>query len=249
MSIRTHLTAASAPAPGAAPSGHVTARASRPATYLTIAAIGAVTALAGIEHGIGEIRQGNHASPGLAFASWADSAAFTILGGEPALSVVPNLLLTGVLAIASSLGFLVCATAFAGRRYTGVALLLLSVVMLLVGAGYGPPVIGVILAIAATRARGGAPAHSRPIGSVRRGLAALWPWLLVLDLVAWFTLVPGVVLIDSAAGAGTVPSALVLGAIVAAFSFLALALSAAGAVDRLRIVRMSHSVAAPPASQ
>jgi hypothetical protein len=54
--------------------------------------------LAGIEHGVGEIVQGNRAPAGTMIESWPDSAPFEIVGGEPAMTIVPNLLLTGILA-------------------------------------------------------------------------------------------------------------------------------------------------------
>jgi len=69
------------------------------ATRIVVATLGVLVGLAGIEHGVGEILQGSVRPQGLAIQSWAHSQAFQILGGEPAMTVIPNLLVTGVLAV------------------------------------------------------------------------------------------------------------------------------------------------------
>ena len=49
--------------------------------------------------------QGNVAPEGIMILSWPDSEVFAILAGEPAMTIVPNLLITGILAILFSLLF------------------------------------------------------------------------------------------------------------------------------------------------
>ena len=171
------------------------------ATRITVSTFGAMAGLAGIEHGIGEILQGGAAPEGVMILSWPDSGFFRILGGEPAMTVVPDLLVTGVLAVAVSLAFLVWAVGFVERRHGGAVLLLLSAVMLLVGAGFGPPGLGVILGLAAIRMN--APPGSRrsrqPGGLL---LARLWPWSYGAALISWLTLMPGMYLLDRFFGLG-----------------------------------------------
>ena len=74
----------------------------RSATRTVVATFGLVLSMAGLEHGIGEILEGPVAPPDLVFRSWPDTPAFEILGGEPALTIVPNLLVTGVLTVVVS---------------------------------------------------------------------------------------------------------------------------------------------------
>jgi hypothetical protein len=69
------------------------------ATRIVVSTFGALVAFAGFEHGVGEILQGPVAPAGLAIESWPNVKAFEILGGEPAMTVIPNLLVTGVLAV------------------------------------------------------------------------------------------------------------------------------------------------------
>ena len=54
------------------------------ATRVFASTFGAIFALAGIEHGIGEIFQGNVAPSGIMILSWPELAFFRSLGGEPA---------------------------------------------------------------------------------------------------------------------------------------------------------------------
>jgi hypothetical protein len=194
-----------------------------------------IIALAGVEHGIGEVLQGNVAPDGMAFESWPTSDAFRVLAGEPAMTIVPNLLVTGLLAVLISLAFLVWATAFVERRHGGLILVLLSVAMLLFGAGLSPPVLGVALGIAATRI--GAPLgwwRTRVPAGARRFLATLWPWALGADVVAWLALFPGVVLAGLIAGADAIPETLVYSVILLAAGFLPLAIFTGLACDSLR---------------
>ena len=75
--------------------------------------------------------------------------------------------------------------------------MVVSVIMLLVGAGFGPPLLGMLVGVVATRIN--TPLtwwrnHLSP-GS-RRLLSRLWPWALGLSFVIWLSLLLGVVLLD-----------------------------------------------------
>ena len=62
----------------------------RKATRVMISTFGALVGLIGIEHGSGEVLQGNLAPSGIMILSWPESAFFHVLGGEPALTILPN---------------------------------------------------------------------------------------------------------------------------------------------------------------
>jgi hypothetical protein len=66
------------------------------------------------------------------------------------MTLVPSLFMTGILAILVSLVFLAWAAMFAQRKHGGLVLIQLSALMLIVGGGFGPPILGVIVGIAAT---------------------------------------------------------------------------------------------------
>jgi hypothetical protein len=124
--------------------------------------------------------------------SWPDTEVFGILAGEPAMTVVPNLLATGILAIVVSLVFLVWATMFVQRKNGGLFLIFLSIVMLLVGGGFGPPILGVIVGVAATRINAPPAWLGTHLSSgSQRFLAKLWPWCFIAGVIAWLLLLPG----------------------------------------------------------
>lgn len=173
----------------------------RSAIRVTISTFGAFAGIAGIEHGIGEVLQGNHAPSGRQIASWPDAELFRILGGEPAMTIIPNLRLTGILAILVSLLFLVWAICFIERRNGGLLLSLLAIVMLLLGGGFGPPLLGFILGLAGTQL------HSR-FGwwrshlslDTRRLLGNVWPWSFAAGVTLWLLLFPGTILVGALFG-------------------------------------------------
>jgi hypothetical protein len=165
----------------------------RSATKVTVVTFATVMGLAGVEHGIGEILQGSTAPAGLIFPSWPDSAFFRIVGGEPAMTLVPNLLVTGILAILFSLAFLAWAVLFVERKKGELVLILLAVAMLLAGGGIFPPVIGILIGILATGINApfaGRTAH--PSAALRNFLGRLWPWSFGACVLAWLGLFPGI---------------------------------------------------------
>jgi hypothetical protein len=154
------------------------ALASTSAARLAASTFGVLAGLGGIRHGIGEILQGNVAPSGIMIDSWVEGPIATNMGGEPGLTVVPNLLVTGVLALIFSSAVVVWAAAFVQRKNGGWILILLSSAMLLVGGGVGPPIIGILAGVAGLGI--GAPLiwwRTRLPVSARRFLAALWPWV------------------------------------------------------------------------
>lgn len=162
------------------------------ATRAVVSTFGVIAALAGIEHGIGEILQGNIAPSGIVILSWPNSAFFENVGGEPAMTLIPNLLVSGILSVLFSLAFLVWATLFIERKNGAFVLMLLSIAMLLVGGGFGPPLLGLILSATATRIH--APLrwwHTRLSTESRSFLSTLWPWLFTAAVIAWLLLLPG----------------------------------------------------------
>ena len=204
------------------------------ATRVVVSVFGAVVAFAGLEHGIGEILQGPVAPGGLAIESWPNAKAFEILAGEPAMTVIPNLLVTGVLAVVVALAVGAWSVAFVERRHGGLVLIGLSVLLLLVGGGFAPPLIGIILGVAATRIGG---VSRRAPGHVARALAPLWPWILGAGVLGYLGLVPGVPVLGWLFGVSD--SNLVLGLTLVAFASLLVAPVAARAHDRLQLGRLA----------
>lgn len=197
------------------------------ATRICIGAVGLLAAVAAVEHGIGEIAQGSRASGSVVFTSWPDSPAFASLGGEPAMSLVPNLAASGVLTIIVGCILGVFAVGFSHRRHAGLILAGVSVLLLLVGGGFGPPLLGLILALTTARAA----ARARPPGRVRRRLSRAWRPLLVITVLALLGLFPGMVVLYWLAEVES--GGLVAVLTMLAFGGLALTMLAALTHDRL----------------
>jgi hypothetical protein len=102
--------------------------------------IGIFAGLGGASHGPGEILQGNIDPSGIMIKAWS---GLTTLGGEPAMTIVPNYVVTGILTIIFGLFVATWAGAYVERKHGGFLLILLSIMMLLVGGGIVPPFFGV----------------------------------------------------------------------------------------------------------
>lgn len=181
------------------------------ATRVTVAAFGALMGVAGIEHGIGEILQGSVAPPGIMILSWPDSAFFRIVSGEPAMTILPNLLVTGILAVLFSLAFIVWAIFFTQRKQGGVVLILLAIAMLLTGGGIFPPILGMLLGLLATGIdaplswwRAHFPAR------LWHSLGKVWRVSFVVCSIAWLLLCPGLNLLDYVFGVDNLTLTLVI---------------------------------------
>jgi hypothetical protein len=155
----------------------------RKAARIVAAVLGFLAGLAGLEHGISEILQGNAQPVGLMFPSMGPpcNPAQAWNACEPAVSVVPNFLVAGTLTVLLSLALLLWSAAFIQHPRSGTALILLSVALLAFGGGVFPPLLGIAGGVAGTQIH--KPLAGKP-GAITRLAAKLWPWPLVI-LIVW----------------------------------------------------------------
>jgi hypothetical protein len=111
---------------------------------------GVVAGIGGMEHGLLEMLQGNVVTSGRVIESIGASQRFWVHGSEPAFTLVPNFLVTGIMAVTVSLMVIIWSTAFINRKYGALVLLCLSIIMFLVGGGFAPPVFAIVAVLAAT---------------------------------------------------------------------------------------------------
>jgi hypothetical protein len=154
----------------------------RKATKTAATWLGVVAGLAGFEHGYFEFLQGNTRPEALVFPSWGPPCDPEQIwhACEPAMSILPDFLITGVLSMLLSLAIIVWAGWFVQRKHGGLILTLLSIALLLFGGGFFPPVITLVGGLAGTKIN--KPLGKQP-GSLTRFAARLWPWPLVIFLV------------------------------------------------------------------
>ena len=136
---------------------------------------------ASIEHGIFEILQGPVRPEGIMIASMGLPCDPGLVWNacEPAMTIIPNFLISGILSVVIGLITLVWSLAFLNRKRGGVVLLGLSIIMLLVGGGIFPPLIGVVGGAVGTRING----QLKPPGPAAGFFSALWPWTLIVFAV------------------------------------------------------------------
>jgi hypothetical protein len=162
----------------------------RKATRLVASLFGLFAGFGGPEHGFFEILQGNVRPESLMIASMGPPCDPETVWNlcEPAMTVVPDFLITGILATVVGVVTMIWSVAFIQRKHGGVVLMLLSLALLLVGGGLFPPAIGFVAGVVATRIN--VPITRQP-GRVSSFLARLWPW----PLVAFFVWAFGQILV------------------------------------------------------
>jgi hypothetical protein len=157
------------------------------ATRITAAALSVYAGILGIEHGVFTLLQGNVAPNGLLFnAIGPPCQAETVWHAcLPAMTLVPNLRITGLLTIIIGLLAVVWAVAFVQKPHGGWVLIALFAALLLVGGGFVPAFIGWAAGVTATRLHASSDqVRLSRFRGVGRFLAALWPWTLVF-LFVW----------------------------------------------------------------
>lgn len=209
------------------------------ARRLTLTAVGTIVALAGFEHGLGELLQGPVSPPGMMIRSWPDSPFYRSLQGEPAMTLVPNLAVSGILTMALSFALLLWVIRFVDRKQSALVISSLSVALLLVGGGFGPPVLGLIVAAATLKVRSSLPWWRRSSGRpLNRLLASVWPGLLIVCVAAWIMALVGIAAFDYFVGIESV--ALTLAVLLLAFVMLPLTFASSFARDAAGLTSASR---------
>jgi hypothetical protein len=150
------------------------------ATRAVAATLGALVGLAGIDHGIFEILQGPIRPEGLMIAAIGPDQRFWVYGQETALTVLPSLLISGILSVILGVIVMFWAVGFIDRKYGALVLMLLSIALFLVGGGFAPIFMTLIASLAASRI-------CKPLKFWRPALPVLsrifpesiWKWVLI----------------------------------------------------------------------
>lgn len=146
--------------------------------------MGVLVGLAGIDHGIFEILQGNVRPDDLMFAAIGPGQKFWQYGEETALTIIPNLLATGILAVVFGILVTIWSIKFIDKKYGAGILFLLGVILFLFGGGFAPIFMTTIASLTATRIY-------KPLkfwravlpGFLHRFLGTIWLWVLVTFIV------------------------------------------------------------------
>lgn len=165
------------------------------ATTALFLTLGILAGIMGIEHGIGEVLEGYRPTESIYILSWPNSTFFAIMAGEPAMTIIPNYLVTGLLAIFFSCLFLVVLVKSSLNGKTLTILFALLILMLLTGGGFGPPILGIIAVLIACKRHSPLRTWSKLPPKFHSVLSRLWPWSFGLCLIGWLMMFPGAALI------------------------------------------------------
>lgn len=133
---------------------------------------GILTGVGGILHGVFETLQGNKPTEGL------------VLAGIGAITLIPNYLITGVVAIIIGLAIIVWTVGFIHKKHGPSIFLLLAIILFFVGGGVAQVVVFVIAWAVSTRINNPLFWWEKILpGPIRSLLAQLWLPMLILGLM------------------------------------------------------------------
>lgn len=152
-----------------------------PATRIIVSVVGILCGISGLEHGFFETLQGNVTPDGLLISAIGPAQRFWPGGTETALTVIPNFLVTGILAMLVSIAVVTWSGWFIAKKHGAAIFLLLSVMQFLVGGGFAQIFLVLLVTAAATQINRRLDwFHPLRFIPLRRILGTLWLWLLLL---------------------------------------------------------------------
>jgi hypothetical protein len=160
----------------------ITAHIENAATRIIVSTLGVLVGIGSIDHGLLETRQGNRPTPGLIVNALGSGYSWSAWkeGGEGAFTLIPNFLVTGIVAMILGLLMILWSLRFLHRKHGPAGFLLLGIVSFLTGGGVAQVVLFTLVWGFATRIR--APlTFSRWLipPSMRPALGMIWPWTLI----------------------------------------------------------------------
>jgi len=171
------------------------------ATRIIVATMGVMLGLASMNHGVFETLQGDTPTDGLIIQAIGEAHQMWSYGTEEAFTIVPNYLLTGVLAVFISVAIIVWSVGFVHKKRGPTIFILLFILLFLVGGGIGQIVFFIPTWLASTRINKPLTWWRRVLpDKIRQVLAKLLPFSISAALfcflfaleIAIFGLVPGV---------------------------------------------------------
>jgi hypothetical protein len=173
------------------------------ATRVIAATMGVLVGLGSIDHGVLECLQGARPTTGLIVNALGPGYNWTLWkqGGEGAFTLLPNFLLSGIVATLLGVLMIVWALCFLQSRRGSLIFLALGVISFLTGGGVAQVILFALTWAVARKINAPLPFWRRFVPTpVRRALGCIWPWTLTASAIlflaaleiAVFGYVPGV---------------------------------------------------------
>jgi len=152
------------------------------ATKLNVAVFGSIFGISGINHGFFEILQGNKLTPGLFVMAIGEAQKMWLHGNEPALTIIPNFMISGVLSVFIGGLIILWSIKFVHLKYGPIILFILFTILLLVGGGIAQIIFFPWICLVASRI------NKTPIISImklplniQQLFSNIWPFLLSIS--------------------------------------------------------------------
>jgi hypothetical protein len=157
------------------------------ATRIIVATIGVTLGIAGLDHGLFETLQGNTPTNGLIIQAIGETNRMWLHGTEEAFTIIPNFLITGILAIMVSLAIMIWSVGFVHTKRGASVFGLLFVLLFLVGGGIAAQVmfVPVTWAVATRINQPLSWWHKVLPKNIQRVLANIWPATLALGTLSF----------------------------------------------------------------
>ncbi len=148
------------------------------ATRINTALLGVIFGISGINHGLFETLQGNTPTGGMYISAIGEAQKMWPHGNEPAFTLIPNFLITGIAAMVVGLAIIIWSCGFVHKKNGPIVLLLLFSLLLLVGGGVAQVLFFPWICLLATRINSPLANWQKRFHGRETLPAKLWPWAL-----------------------------------------------------------------------
>lgn len=152
------------------------------ATIINVATLGTIFGISGMSHGFFETLQGDVPTHGLFIFAIGEAQKMWPHGNEPAFTIIPNFLLTGIAAMIVGLTIIIWSLGFVHKKNGPIVFILLFILLLMVGGGVAQILFFPFIWLVSTRINQPLVWWRKVLPSKLQGpLAKVWPWFLVVS--------------------------------------------------------------------
>jgi len=152
------------------------------ATRLTVATLGTIFGISGMNHGFFEILQGNVPTGGFFISAIGEARKMWPHGNEPAFTLIPNFLMTGIAAMIVGLAIIIWSLGFVHKKNGPVVFILLFILLLMVGGGVAQLLFFPWIWLVSTRINKPLVGWRKilPV-KIQKPFGKLWHWSLIIS--------------------------------------------------------------------
>ena len=171
------------------------------ASRIIVTTLGIILGVTGMVHGYFEVLQGNKSTDGILIQAIGPEHQMWMYGGEEAITLIPNFLITGIITMCISVLVMIWTLFFIHKKYGSSVFLLLNILSLLTGGGIFQVVTFTMTWAFSTRINGSLDWWENKLSAdLRPKIKNLWLPLTILGVIPYaivqeigiFGFVPGI---------------------------------------------------------